>query len=59
MDLVAKAVELPKEYGVPSGVGGHSLDVVKACEKEGVKADFYIKTFHSPQLPDRARNRSR
>ena len=32
IDLVAKAVELPKEYGVPSGVGAHSLDVVKACE---------------------------
>lgn len=50
-DLVAKAVELPKEFGVPSGVGGHSLDVVKACEEHGVKADFYIKTFHSHNYP--------
>jgi hypothetical protein len=50
-DLVAKAVELPKEFGVPSGVGGHSLDVVKACEAHGVKADFYIKTFHSHNYP--------
>jgi hypothetical protein len=50
-DLVAKAVELPKEYGVPSGVGGHSLDVVKACEEHGVKADFYIKTFHHHKYP--------
>jgi hypothetical protein len=51
MDLVAKAVELPKEYGRPSGVGCHALDVVKACEKEGIKADFYIKTFHSHNYP--------
>ena len=51
MDLVAKAVELPKEFGLPSGVGAHSLDVVKACEKEGVKADFYIKTFHHHSYP--------
>ena len=51
MDLVAKAVELPKEYGLPSGVGGHSLDVVKACEKEGIKAEFYIKTFHNHNYP--------
>ncbi len=51
MDLVAKAVELPKEYGVPSGVGAHSLDVVKACEEHGIKADFYIKTFHSHNYP--------
>lgn len=46
IDLLAKAVELPKEFGVPSGVGAHSLDVIKACEQHGVKADFYIKTFH-------------
>ena len=51
MDLVAKAVELPKQYGVPSGVGGHSLDVVKACEEHGIKADFYIKTFHHHSYP--------
>jgi hypothetical protein len=51
MDLVAKAVELPKEYGVPSGVGAHALDVVKACEEHGVKADFYIKTFHHHSYP--------
>ncbi len=51
LDLVAKAVELPKQFGVPSGVGGHSLDVVKACEKEGIKADFYIKTFHHHSYP--------
>lgn len=51
IDLMNKAVELPKEYGVPSGVGGHSLDVVKACEEHGIKADFYIKTFHHHNYP--------
>jgi len=51
IDLVAKAVELPKEFGVPSGVGAHSLDVIKACEQHGVKADFYIKTFHHHSYP--------
>jgi hypothetical protein len=51
LDLVAKAVEVVKEFGVPSGVGGHSLEVVKACEAQGVKADFYIKTFHSHSYP--------
>ena len=51
IDLVAQAVELAKQYGVPSGVGGHSLDVVRACEKHGVKADFYIKTFHHHSYP--------
>jgi hypothetical protein len=51
IDLVARAVELPKEFGVPSGVGAHSLDVVKACEQHGVKTDFYIKTFHNHSYP--------
>ena len=51
MDLVAKAVELAKTLGVPSGVGAHSLDVIKACEEHDVKADFYIKTFHSHNYP--------
>ena len=50
-DLMAKAVELPKKYGVPSGVGAHCLDVVKLCEQHGVPADFYIKTFHHHTYP--------
>ncbi|MGA2621576.1 MAG: hypothetical protein ABSF26_28575 [Thermoguttaceae bacterium] len=51
IDLVAEAVELPKKYGLPSGVGCHALDVVQACERHGVKADFYIKTFHNHSYP--------
>jgi len=51
VDLIAKAVELPKQLGVPSGVGAHSLEVVKVCEKHGVPADFYIKTFHHHSYP--------
>ena len=45
-ELIAKAVEAGKMHGVPSGVGCHDLNAVKLCEKEGVPADFYIKTFH-------------
>ncbi len=46
VDLLARAVAVPKEFGLPSGVGAHWLEVIAACEKEGVEADFYIKTFH-------------
>jgi hypothetical protein len=42
---------LPEEFGVPSGVGAHALDVIKACEREGIGADFYIKTFHHHSYP--------
>lgn len=51
VDWIANAVAAAKEFGVPSGVGAHSLDVVKACEKEDIKADFYIKTFHHHKYP--------
>lgn len=51
MDLIAKAVEVAKEAGVPSGVGGHDLNVVVACEAAKVPCDFYIKTFHHHKYP--------
>ncbi|MHB1034870.1 MAG: hypothetical protein ACYC35_09950 [Pirellulales bacterium] len=50
-DLMAKAVEVAKKLGVPSGVGAHDLRVIQLCEKNQVPADFYIKTFHHHQYP--------
>lgn len=29
-----------------AGVGGHALEVIKTCEREGIPADYYVKTFH-------------
>ena len=51
IDLIAKAVEVAKNLGVPSGVGCHDLRVVAECEKNKVPADFYIKTFHHHEYP--------
>lgn len=51
VDMIAKAVEIAKDHSVPSGVGGHDLEVVKACEREKIDADFYIKTFHHHHYP--------
>lgn len=51
VDLIAKAVEVAKKQGVPSGVGCHDLRAIVECEKQGVPADFYIKTFHHHQYP--------
>jgi len=55
MELLARAVELPRSLGVPSGVGAHDLRVIQACEKAGVDADFYIKTFHHHRYPSAPR----
>ena len=46
-DLLAKAVDFIKQNGVIAGVGGHSVEVPVACEKEGLNVDFYMKTLHS------------
>lgn len=47
LDLLDKAVQYGQAQGLPSGIGGHDLNVPKACEKAGIKADFYVKTLHS------------
>ena len=51
VDLIAKAVEIAREHGVPSGVGAHDLRVITECEKNRVDADFYIKTLHHHNYP--------
>lgn len=51
IDLIAKAVELVKELEVPSGVGGHDINVVMECEKAKIPNDFYIKTLHHHNYP--------
>lgn len=51
VDLIAKAVEIVKMQGLPSGVGGHDIKVIEECEKAGVANDFYIKTFHHHNYP--------
>ncbi len=45
-DVLARAIELIKEQGVPAGIGSHSLLVPIACEEEGVGAEYYVKTYH-------------
>jgi len=49
--LIAEAVGIARDRGVPSGVGAHDLRVVVECEKANVGADFYIKTFHHHNYP--------
>jgi len=44
--LLGEALEFMKEQGIPSGLGAHLLDTVKACVKGGLKPDFWVKTLH-------------
>ena len=47
VELLGKALEFIKQNGVPGGLAGHALDTVKACEKEKLGADFYMKTLNA------------
>ncbi|MBN1124374.1 MAG: hypothetical protein JXA82_05145 [Sedimentisphaerales bacterium] len=51
VDLIARAVELAKQQGVPSGVGAHDINVIIQSEQNHVDADFYIKTLHHHNYP--------
>jgi hypothetical protein len=46
IDVIGQMVDLIKAQGVPAGVGGHSLNMPIACEKNKLNPDFYVKTFH-------------
>jgi hypothetical protein len=46
LDMLKKAVDYIKEKGFQAGVGAHSLETIKSCEREGINPDFYVKTFH-------------
>jgi hypothetical protein len=46
VDLLGKAVDFMKQNGIIAGIGGHSIEVIKASEKADLNNDFYMKTLH-------------
>jgi hypothetical protein len=45
-DMVFKAIDYIKKQGFLAGMGAHSIETIKVCEREGIPADFYVKTLH-------------
>jgi hypothetical protein len=45
-DMIYKAIDYIKKQGYLAGMGAHSLETIKVCEREGIPADFYVKTLH-------------
>jgi hypothetical protein len=45
--LLLKSLEYIKKKNVLAGVAGHDLNVIIACEQEGMEPDFYMKTLNS------------
>lgn len=46
MDLLQEAMEFVRSQGLPFGIGSHSIQVPIACDKAGLKPDYYFKTMH-------------
>lgn len=46
VDLIGKFLDFVRQNGVITGVGGHNLDTIMACEAARLPADFYMKTHH-------------
>jgi hypothetical protein len=44
---LGEAIEYIKKKGYMAGIGAHSLEVIKAVEKEGIPVDYYVKTHHN------------
>ncbi|MFB3906085.1 MAG: DoxX family protein [Acidobacteriota bacterium] len=46
VDLLGKAFDYMKSQGYVAGMGTHSIETLLACEKAGIKPDYYVKTLH-------------
>ncbi|RLD86596.1 MAG: hypothetical protein DRJ07_00405 [Bacteroidetes bacterium] len=47
VDLFEKFLSHFHGKGIPVGIGGHELEVVKMIEENGLPCDFYMKTLHT------------
>ncbi len=43
---IGEALEYMRQLKVPSGLGAHDLETVKACVDAGFEPDFWVKTLH-------------
>jgi uncharacterized membrane protein YphA (DoxX/SURF4 family) len=46
LDLIARALDLTREAGLPAGIGAHDLETVIGCVDHGLEPDFWMKTLH-------------
>ena len=45
-DLLARGLELIRRNRLPAGIGGHKLETIEGCVRNGLKPDFWMKTLH-------------
>ena len=45
-DDFKRVLDLIRSYGKPAGIGAHRLETIVGCVANGIKPDFWVKTFH-------------
>ncbi|MBN1999886.1 DoxX family protein [candidate division KSB1 bacterium] len=45
-DLIATALDIIRQNGLPAGIGAHYLETVQQCVEKGLQPDFWMKTLH-------------
>jgi uncharacterized membrane protein YphA (DoxX/SURF4 family) len=46
LDLIQEALDYLRGQGILAGVGAHAIEVCTACDRAGIKPDYYFKTMH-------------
>lgn len=49
-DLIEEALELIHSFGLPAGIGCHTVLGLNSCAKKGIRPDFYYKTMHPDNI---------
>ena len=55
-EMIRRTVSTMKSFDVPVGVAAHQLNVIEYCERERIRNDFYLKTFHHHNYPSATLN---
>ncbi|HBT76270.1 MAG TPA: hypothetical protein DEB39_04940 [Planctomycetaceae bacterium] len=45
-DTIARCVELIRRAKLPAGIAAHRLETLQGCVREGIRPDYWMKTFH-------------
>ena len=45
-DWIAGALDRIRDAGLPAGIGGHYIETIKGCVREGIEPDYWVKTLH-------------
>ncbi len=47
LDEIAGGLELIRSYGKLAGIGAHRIETIQGCVEQGIKPDYWVKTFHN------------